>query len=403
MMRILHIQAQLPSKTGSGVYFTNLIKGLENRAQQACLYGYYPDFEWGILPKDKQYQVVFPNEYCHFPLPGMSDVMPYESTIYGEMTPEMIANWKKAFEPAVHQAVADVKPDLIISHHLWFLTDLIRQWFTDIKVTGVSHGTDLRQARKHPQLAEQYTKHIKDLDMIFTLSSEHIPAIKQIYDAPEKRIHVLGSGFNEHNFYPPAAKTKDKDITIVYAGKIADSKGVFQLVDTFKNQLGDEGNIKLELYGAGDNEAVDRLKKAIESDPRITYCGVVTQDVLAEIFRKHEIFVLPSYYEGLPLVVLESLACGMRVVVNELPALIEHLSGTINESGWVEYVKQPRLKNIDQPVENDLPAYCDRLAEALKKQIKGASERAELPKEVYDSIKIYSWTGLVERLWQTIQ
>ena len=58
-MRILHIQAQLPSKTGSGVYFTDIIKGLEDRAQQACLYGYYSDSEWDILPKSKQYQVVF--------------------------------------------------------------------------------------------------------------------------------------------------------------------------------------------------------------------------------------------------------------------------------------------------------------------------------------------------------
>ena len=401
-MRILHIQAQLPSKTGSGVYFTNIIKGLEDRAQQACLYGCYSDFEWDILPKDKQYQVVFPNEYCNFPLPGMSDVMPYESTIYGEMTPEMIGNWKRAFEPAVRQAVADLKPDIIISHHLWFLTNFIRQWFPDIKVTAVSHGTDLRQAKKHPHLAEQYTKHIKDLDIIFTLSSEHIPSIKKIYGASEKQIHVLGSGFNEDNFYP-AEKNKDKDLSIVYAGKIADSKGVFQLVDTFKNQLSDEKNVNLELYGAGDKEAVDRLKKGIESDPRMTYYGAVTQDVLGDIFRKHEVFVLPSYYEGLPLVVLESLACGMRVVVNEFPALIELLSGTINESGWVEYVKQPRLENVDQPVESDLSAYCDRLAEALKKQIKRARERAELPEELHESINKYSWTGLVERLWQTIQ
>ena len=401
-MRILHIQAQLPSKTGSGVYFTNIIKGLEDRAQQACLYGCYSDFEWDILPKDKQYQVVFPNKYFNFPLPGMSDVMPYESTIYGEMTPEMIGNWKRAFEPAVRQAVADLKPDIIISHHLWFLTNFIRQWFPDIKLTAVSHGTDLRQAKKHPHLAKQYTKHIKDLDIIFTLSSEHIPSIKKIYGASEKQIHVLGSGFNEDNFYP-AEKNKDKDISIVYAGKIADSKGVFQLVDTFKNQLSDEKNVNLELYGAGDKEAVDRLKKGIESDPRMTYYGAVTQDVLGDIFRKHEVFVLPSYYEGLPLVVLESLACGMRVVVNEFPALIELLSGTINESGWVEYVKQPRLENVDQPVENDLSAYCDRLAEALKKQIKRARERAELREELHESINKYSWTGLVERLWQTIQ
>ena len=128
-MRILHIQAQLPSKTGSGVYFSNIITGLEDRAEQACLYGCYPDFEWDLLPKNQQTQVVFPNEYCPFSLPGMSDVMPYASTLYGEMTPVMIENWKKAFEPAVHQAVADFKPDLIISHHLWFLTNFVRQWF----------------------------------------------------------------------------------------------------------------------------------------------------------------------------------------------------------------------------------------------------------------------------------
>ena len=69
-MRILHIQAQLPSKTGSGVYFTNIIKGLEDRAEQACLYGCYSDFEWDLLPEDKQIQVVFPNEILSFSASG---------------------------------------------------------------------------------------------------------------------------------------------------------------------------------------------------------------------------------------------------------------------------------------------------------------------------------------------
>ena len=113
--------------------------------------------------------------------------------------------------------------------------------------------------------------------------------------------------------------------------------------------------------------------------------------------------MLPSYYEGLPLVVLEGLACGMRIVVNEFPALIGLLGETINESGWVKYVKQPRLENIDQPVESDLSAYCDRLADALKNQIFEAREEAEFPLELHESIKKYSWTGLVERLWQTVQ
>ena len=58
-MRILHIQAQLPSKTGSGVYFTNIIKGLEDRAEQACLYGCYSDFEWDLLPRISRFKSFF--------------------------------------------------------------------------------------------------------------------------------------------------------------------------------------------------------------------------------------------------------------------------------------------------------------------------------------------------------
>ena len=38
-MRILHIQAQLPSKTGSGVYFTNIIKGLETVPNKLAFMG----------------------------------------------------------------------------------------------------------------------------------------------------------------------------------------------------------------------------------------------------------------------------------------------------------------------------------------------------------------------------
>ena len=93
----------------------------------------------------------------------------------------------------------------------------------------------------------------------------------------------------------------------------------------------------------------------------------------------------------------------MRIVVNQSPALIGLLGGTINESGWVKHVKQPRLENIDQPVESDLSAYCDRLADALKNQIMEARERVEFPSELHDSIKKYSWTGLFERLWEMIQ
>ena len=69
----------------------------------------------------------------------------------------------------------------------------------------------------------------------------------------------------------------------------------------------------------------------------------------------------------------------------------------------MKYVRQPRLENIDQPVDNDLSAYCDRLGDALKNQILEAQEGTKFPVELHDSIKKYSWTGLVDHLWHTIQ
>jgi hypothetical protein len=65
-MRILHIQAQLPAKTGSGVYFSNVIKGFIGHAEQACVYGQFPDFKYRLLSQDRQYPVTFPQSKLPF-------------------------------------------------------------------------------------------------------------------------------------------------------------------------------------------------------------------------------------------------------------------------------------------------------------------------------------------------
>ena len=50
-----------------------------------------------------------------FPIPGMSDRMPYPSTKYREMGQEMHRCWKEAFRRVVDQAVHEFQPDIILS------------------------------------------------------------------------------------------------------------------------------------------------------------------------------------------------------------------------------------------------------------------------------------------------
>ena len=87
-MKVLHVLAQLPIKTGSGVYFTNVIEGLKEYEgiDQACIYAVTADYNISILDSERQFEVFFESESLPFPIVGMSDIMPYPNTIYHEMT-----------------------------------------------------------------------------------------------------------------------------------------------------------------------------------------------------------------------------------------------------------------------------------------------------------------------------
>ena len=81
-MKILHCLAQLPSNTGSGVYYHTLVNGLEKRGHEnALIYGIQEPFVADFSEEVKQYPVIFKTENLPFPIAGLSDEMPYESSV----------------------------------------------------------------------------------------------------------------------------------------------------------------------------------------------------------------------------------------------------------------------------------------------------------------------------------
>ena len=69
------------------------------------------------------------------------------------------------------------------------------------------------------------------------------------------------------------------------------------------------------------------------------------QEKLAELFRRSHLLILPSFYEGLALVLLEALACGCRLVSTNFPGL-EEVLGELPGS-YCRLVDLPRLKSLD--------------------------------------------------------
>ena len=111
--------------------------------------------------------------------------------------------------------------------------------------------------------------------------------------------------------------------------------------------------------------------------------------------RASDIYVLPSYYEGLGLIAIEALGCGMRVVVTEIEGLIQTLDDEINNSTAIEFVKMPRLKTIDRPYESEIEPFVDRLAQAIEKQIIRVQNQEPIPEKIHELVLNHSWDHIM--------
>lgn len=396
-MRVLHVLAQLPAKTGSGVYFTNVIEGLESfNHVQAALYGTSPEHNFNIL--DTVYEVEFEGKDLDFPIVGMSDIMPYNNTLYKDMTEEMVNSWENAFREKLLKAKEEFNPDVVITHHLWILSSIVCEIFNDKKIIGVCHNTDIRQAEKNPVMKEKYVLNLGKLDKILALSSGQIDEIAEEFNYPKENIINLGAGYNEKVFFPLKEYSKKDRVEIVYAGKFDESKGFFELIKAFRILETKVDNIEIELIGNLKEQDRDRVERLVGDSKNINIYNAMDQVHLGEIMREKDIFILPSYFEGLGLIAVEALGSGLRVVATEIEGLIEFLGDKINNSDIIEYIAMPTIFDTDKAVEEEKPAFIERIVAALELMIERTRKQREIPKELMEEIERHSWKKKIETI-----
>ena len=402
---ILHLLSQQPGKTGSGVALLALVRHGANAGwRQRAVIG-LPAFEplpdiSPLAPADI-FSVVFDKPPVPYAIPGMSDIMPYPSTRFSTFTAGMLEGYLQAFAGALADATADFQPDLIQSNHLWLLTALARVLFPRTTLCVYSHGTELRQLENSAHLAPFVLPACSDVDRVFALHADNQNKIMQAYGIPAARIRIVGAGFREDVFTPDPACRAPSDraeLTIVYAGKISAPKGVPWLIEAFRRLKPPEGKrVRLRLAGSSGDASAGEIHRRSAGLEGVEFLGALPQEKLAEVLQNADVFVLPSFFEGLPLVVIESLACGCRVVMTDLPGIDSWVPDGLCAEGLVERVPLPRLTGPDTPVADDLPEFVERLAEALNRQLARSLEcgRATEPD---CRLKPLSWSGVFEKM-----
>ncbi len=363
-MKILHLISQTPDFTGSGKYIQALLSRAGKKGHENYLVaGVQGDFSLSqdLIAGENILFVRFNSPRLPFPLPGMSDVMPYPSTVFSRMTPSQILSYETAFKQAIEKAVKQFQPDLIHSHHLWIVSATACGVAPDIPMVTTCHGTCLRQYANCKDLKGKIRERCKKINRIMALSHHQKKEITTILPIDPRDIDVVGIGFDDTLFHP-GPKPPAQQVELLYAGKLCRAKGVHWLLTVLKKQL----HLPWRLHLAGDGTGPEKercLKLAQELGHRVVVHGPLPHHALAQLMRDTHVFVLPSFFEGVPLVVVEALACGCRIITTTLPGTREVLGN--KETSMLSWVHLPPLETVDRPFDNDLETLDKRLEKAL--------------------------------------
>ena len=141
---------------------------------------------------------------------------------------------------------------------------------------------------------------------------------------------------------------------ILFLGRLGERKGVYDLLNVVQ-RLDSQIDMEYKFYLCGDGD-INGVKKRVDElhiAHRIAYIGWIDGEMKKEILANTLINVLPSYYEGLPMTILETMAYGIPNISTNIASIPEVLHDGENAflitPGDVELL----ALHIKQLVEND--------------------------------------------------
>lgn len=119
-------------------------------------------------------------------------------------------------------------------------------------------------------------------------------------------------------------------LNILFVGHIVKTKGVFELINATVEIKG----VSVRLIGQYTNSIrlqLEQIASKRDNGNWLTFLGTKTHSEVIEEMCKCGLFILPSYSEGFPNVILESMACSCPIIASDVGAIREILDGDFHD------------------------------------------------------------------------
>lgn len=184
-------------------------------------------------------------------------------------------------------------------------------------------------------------------------------------------------------------KLEENKINILYLAVIIQRKGIFDLINSAKALLDDKEleDYEINFIIAGTGAEEDKAKEMVKNlklENNFEFKGWVEEEQKRELLKESQLFVLPSYNEGLPVAILEAMSYGIPIISTNVgsieDAVKNNFNGSIISPGDIDALKESlKLFILDKEVWNK----CSKNSKMLIKEIYDEKKYFEKISELY--------------------
>ena len=173
-------------------------------------------------------------------------------------------------------------------------------------------------------------KFINNVDCLICLSESWKQFFEENFNT--KKIEILPNIID----YPVIREKKGdtKKIRFLFLGIIDNRKGIFDVIEVIKNNV-DMFDHKIELFIGGNSEVI-KLQNLIEKyqiSNIVKFLGWIQNEIKLQYLQNTDVYILPSYNEGLPISILEAMSYGKPIISTDVGGIPEIVKN--NENGFL--------------------------------------------------------------------
>jgi glycosyltransferase involved in cell wall biosynthesis len=207
--------------------------------------------------------------------------------------------------------------------------------------------------RSLPPRAQRFTRWMFSLPAcVVVLGASARQFVIDELGVPAERVEIVNNGVPE----PVAAREPapaGAARRVLFVGNLSERKGVSDLLQALAAPQLRDASIEVTFAGGGDVAGYQAKAQALGIDPFVHFEGWVDQARIGQLMARSDVLVLPSYDEGLPLVILEALASGVAVVCTPVGEIWSVLDDGVNacfvEPGDVEGIAGALHRVLHEP------------------------------------------------------